>query len=119
MYDENSIYKVLVDGFNEYSIQNNLNIHLDLTILTPENSQSDFENYGTTIDSLLLKKSTKYDLYFYYAAYSKKYGEHFLNLREYLTEEFLNRFDKKLLDDMCSINNKVLIGLVIYIYTSI
>jgi len=114
MYDENSIYKVLVDGFNEYSIQNNLNIHLDLTILTPENSQSDFENYGTTIDSLLLKKSTKYDIYFYYAAYSKKYGEHFLNLREYLTEEFLNRFDKNLLDDMCSTNNKVLIGLPIY-----
>jgi len=68
------------------------------------------------IDSLLVKKSTKYDLYFYYYNYSKKYGKHFLNLREYLPEEYIKVFDKKILKEACSSNDNKLVSLVFHIY---
>ena len=40
-------------------------------------------------DSFLYNKSKEYDIFFYYSAYSKKYGEHFIDLREYLPGEFI------------------------------
>jgi len=64
-------YQPLVDGFNEYSQEKNLGIYVHLTILTAENSTQEIGDYGSTVDSLLVKMSTKYDLYFFYAAYVK------------------------------------------------
>jgi len=88
---------------------------MELVVLTPNNSTSDIENYGTTIESLLEKKSTKYDIYFFYASYSKKYNDHFINLREYLPKESIEVFDESILQHQCTSYNNKLVGLVIYI----
>jgi len=111
--DANSVYRSLVNGFNEYSKENGLGIYVHLTMLTPENSTFDFENYGTTIDSLLSKQSQKYDMFFYYSAYTKRYGDHFLNIRKHIPKEYIEQFDEKLLNETCSSYDNKLIGLVI------
>jgi len=112
---ENSYQRQLINGFNEYSIEKGLNINIELNVLSPQVSTRVIENYGTTIDSLLKKNSHKYDIYFYYSAYSKKYSEHFLNLREYLPEEYIKVYDENLLLETCSSKDKKkLVGLVIY-----
>jgi len=92
---------------------------VDLIVLTPGNSTSNIENYGTTIESLLVKKSEKYDIYFFYASYPKKYGEHFIDLREYLPKESIEIFDKSILLNQCSSYNNKLVGLVMYIYENL
>lgn len=114
-YDtEDSYYRLLSNEFNEYSRKKGLGIYVNLEVLTPKISTTEFENYGTTINSLLLRKSPKYDIYFYYSAYSEKYGSHFLNLKDYLPEEYIKRFDENILKETCYSNDNELIGVVIY-----
>jgi len=116
-YDYDSVYyRGIESGFNEYSKQNGLNIRIQLKVLTPENSTSEFENYGAMLDSYFSKKSNKYDIYFYYSAYSKKYANHFLNLRNYMPEKFFEGYDERILKETCSSEDGELIALVIYIY---
>jgi len=116
---DNSYQRQLINGFNEYCKQKGLNIYMEANVLTPNVSTTVIENYGATIDALLKKGSHKYDIYFYYSAYSKKHSEHFLNLREYLPEEYIKVFDENLLLQTCSSQDKKkLVGLPIYLYVS-
>jgi len=117
--DENSYYRLLVKGFNKYTKEKGLDIDVDLTVLTPEISTIVIENYGTTVESTLLKKQAKYDIIFYYSAYSKRYSNHFLNLKEYLPEEYIKVYDERLLNETCSSSDKKkLVGLPIYLYVT-
>ncbi len=86
-----------------------------MQVLSPDNASADLENYSTTIDSLLLKGSKKYDLYFYFSTYTKKYANHLLNLEEYLPEEYSTKvFDETILREGCSSSDNKLVALVIY-----
>jgi len=114
--EENSYYRQLIAGFNQYARERGLGISVELTILTPETSTKVIENYGTTIDSLLLEKSKKYDIYFYYSAYSEKYGDHFVDFYEYLPEEYIKPFDERILKETCSSKDNRLVGMPIYLY---
>jgi len=109
--DPNSYYKLFTREFNEYSKKNDLGITVELEILTPETSSSVVENYGTTIDSLLVKKKQKYEIYFYYSAYSKKYGDYLIDLREYLPEEYIKPYDADLLKSTSYSKDGRLVGL--------
>jgi len=113
--DGNSYHRPLIEGFNEYSKEKGLGINMELVVLTPLNSTSDIENYGTTIESLLVKKSEKYDIYFFYAAYSKKYYNHFIDLRNYLPKESIEAFDEDIIKHQCTSYNNKLVGLPIHI----
>ncbi|ORX79252.1 periplasmic binding protein-like II [Anaeromyces robustus] len=102
-----TLYNALTEAFNQYSQKNNLDIYLNLIILSPDNSTSYINNYGSTIDSLLSKQSNKYDVYFYYDAYTKNYGPHFLNLEEHFPKEHFDMFDPGFIRSSCSYNNKI------------
>jgi len=114
--DENSFHRKITNAFNEYALANNLDIYVDLNAITPQTSTTIIENYGTTIEAVLKRKQKKYDVLYYYSAYSQKYGEHLLNLREYLPEETIKGFDEGLLKGICSSSDDKLVGIVIYIY---
>ena len=61
-YDaDDSYYKLLVNEFNnEYTKKKkDLDISVQLTVLTPDDSSVIIENYGTMIESLFVKKSIK------------------------------------------------------------
>jgi len=118
-YDyEGVYYRGMENGFKEYCKQNNLNIRINLKVLTPENSTSEFANYGEMIDTLISNKSDKYDIYFYYSDYSKKYGNHFLNLKNYMSEKYFEGYDERLLKETCSSVDGELIALPIYMDVS-
>jgi len=76
-----------------------------------ENSTSKVTNYETTIETLLAKKSNKYDIYFFFTGNSKKSGRYLVNLEEWLPKEYIDMFDPGLLSDSC-IYNKHVVGLV-------
>jgi len=82
-YDEDySFHRIISNAFNEYSREKGLGIKLDLTAITPETATNERESYGTTIDSLLSRRSEKYDIYFYFSGYGQAYGNHFINLND-------------------------------------
>jgi len=60
---------------------------------------------------LLMKKSTKYDLYLYFDSYTSIYGPHFINLENILEEDYIKMFSSELLNIGCKYNNKI-VGLV-------
>ncbi|ORX78328.1 hypothetical protein BCR32DRAFT_247245 [Anaeromyces robustus] len=106
------LYLSLVNGFNRYSKENNLDIELVLNTISPENSTTEINSYGTSIDALLNKKSTKYDIYFYFGTYTNTYGSNFADLRDYLPKEHIDLYDKNIIDNTCTYDKK-LVGLMI------
>jgi len=54
-----SYYRLITNGFNEYAKEKGLGIHVDLKVLTTDTSTNVVEDYGNTIDSLLVKKPPK------------------------------------------------------------
>ncbi len=106
----NEIFSQLVSEFNEYSEKNNLDITLSLIFNGNENS---IVNYNDLLKDILLKRSPKFDLFFYDPKYSAKFAEHLKDLYEYLPRDVVNNFDSDILSNTCVYNNQ-LIGLVNY-----
>ncbi|ORX76241.1 hypothetical protein BCR32DRAFT_271394 [Anaeromyces robustus] len=112
------IYTSVVDDFNEYSKKNNLDIHLDLNLLSNANSTSNFHDYGAFVDSLLKKKNKKYDIYFYDNIYTQKFGKYFLDLKKYLPKDLIDIYNQEILDQTCYYKEK-LIGLPVTLQYSV
>ena len=108
--EKSSFYNTLTNAFNEYSRINNLDINLQLNILTPENSTTDITNYSSYLESLLAKKTPKYDIYFHYSSNSNIYFEHLVNLKQYFSDSYIEKFEKASITG--SIFNNSLVGLV-------
>ena len=103
----------LVDGFNEYAKSKSYNIHLDLTMYTPENSTVGLEGYAVNIVDMVAKNKTRfnYDIFFYYGAYSSYYSNTFLNITKYVKSS-LKKFSPAIIKNS-SIDDDTLIGFVI------
>ncbi|ORX80423.1 hypothetical protein BCR32DRAFT_268906 [Anaeromyces robustus] len=108
--DEIEYYKLINNEFNEYAVKTDLDISLDITIITPSNFTVNLNNFSSLMDYLLNRKSKKYDLFFYYGIYNQKYGKHFLNLEDKLPREHIDPYDQGVLNISCIYNNH-LIGL--------
>jgi len=87
-----------------------------MEILTSENSTSDVSNYGFAVESLLAKKSKKYDIYFFLSGNTKSSGQHFVNLEEWLSKEYIDMFDSGLLSGSCIYNGHVVGFVIIYLF---
>jgi len=105
-------YRSLVKEFNELYADEDISVEIE--VLSPGISTTVIENYGSTIESYLTRKSTKYDIYFYYSAYTKKYGKYLEDLRKYIPEEYIEPFNEKILKEACYSKDKVLVGMVMY-----
>jgi len=89
-YTEKKIFYIsLANAFNEYAKNNNLDVELNMEVLTPENSTSQIIDYSTMMDENLSRKKKKYDIYFYYGSYSYRYSKHLVDLRDYIDENVL------------------------------
>ncbi|ORX75948.1 periplasmic binding protein-like II [Anaeromyces robustus] len=108
--DEANYYSLIVNDFNYYSKKNNLDFNFKINILTPNNSTADLKDFNSLMDSLINKKSNKYDLYFYYGIYTKKYGQHLLNLDNKFPKSHLDEYEQNVLKNTCYYNNH-LVGL--------
>jgi len=99
-----------VQGFNEYTKANNIDITAELALITIDTMANSLGNSYLMIESLLKKKSNKYDIYFYDVSYGKQYSPYLLDLREVLPEELINMYNKDIIDQICTYKDK-LIGL--------
>jgi len=88
-----------------------------MEILTLENSTSKVSNYETTVETLLAKKSTKYDIYFFLSGNTKISGPHFVRLEEWFSEEYIDMFDSEILSTACNYNGHIVGLVIIYLFT--
>jgi len=97
------------------AIKNNLNTFVKLDTDTPQLSTTIINNYGSNIISTLENKNDKIDVFYYYSAYTKVLGEHFIDLRNVLSEE-LGRYDEEIIKNACTSNDGKIVGLPLYLF---
>ena len=102
--------------FNEYSKKNNLNIKLNLNLITAANSTVLINDYGSTIESILSRKLDKYDVYFYDNIYTKRFGKHFIDLKKKLPKEHMDEYASGIGSKICISDGKW-VSLVCIMYT--
>jgi len=116
-YDkEDSYQRVIVKEFNEKCKREGKDINLTIEIATPEYASKEIDSNGSTLAYILYNHLNTYDIFLCPSAYSKKFGYHLVDLREYLSEDDYKGFDKSILDNACLSKDKKLIGLVMFIY---
>jgi hypothetical protein len=105
------IIKSIVEDFNNYSQEKNLEIQLIdniySTVTTPE-------SYSETIEFLLKSKSSKYDLIIHDMIDSKKLANYLTNLNEYISSPLFEMYSNGIVNDTYIIN-KNMIALPLYI----
>ncbi|KAG4094545.1 hypothetical protein H8356DRAFT_1277005 [Neocallimastix lanati (nom. inval.)] len=111
-------YSPLIDQFNKYSNEQGLDITIKLNLLTSYNSTFSLSNFGTMIESLFKNKKNKYDLYFYDNLYTPRYGHYLLDLRELISKEVLNLYDKAIISKTCMYKDR-LVGIPVQLSYSV
>ncbi|ORX87619.1 hypothetical protein BCR32DRAFT_147409 [Anaeromyces robustus] len=76
-------------------------------MLSNVNSSYSLINYGTTTDSILKKKTHKYDMVFYDNLYISEYEPYLIDLAEYFDNDDIDKFDQDILNRMGRHNNRL------------
>jgi len=112
-YSEDSqFYTSLINKFNKYSKDNDLDIEVQFVFLSSVNVTGYYKDYDSFLEALFKKKDDRYDIYFYETTDIFNYDKYMIDLNEFISEENLNMFDQKIIQDFCTENGK-LVGLVI------
>jgi len=80
------LYSRFIKEFNEYSIKENLDIHLEMTLFSIVNTTEFMRDYPATIDYILNRKNKKYDLFVFDPIYTKKYSPFLTVIDDWLPE---------------------------------
>jgi len=108
-YEESMVYnKTEVEKeFSEYAKNNNFDITIDLEVLVYEKPTDAYSYFKSLVESLLNKNNSPYDMYFYDSKYTDIYSPYLLNLKDNVPEEFLEKFDSKIISEICTSEDKV------------
>ncbi|ORX80961.1 periplasmic binding protein-like II [Anaeromyces robustus] len=109
-----NIYTPLANEFNKYAEENGIDITVNLDLITDSNSTQDIDDYGSLMETLFRRKSTKYDLYFYDDIYTIRYSSYMLNLKDYLSKEHIDLYSHVINSEAYTYKDRV-IGLPVSI----
>ncbi|ORX80267.1 periplasmic binding protein-like II [Anaeromyces robustus] len=101
-----STYTPMAKRFNEYAKEHNMDIEVEVELFLRSNSSLFVDDYGSQIEHLLKKRSTKYDLFFYDVIYTPRYSPYFVDLRDYLPEEHIANYSLGISSESCTHNGK-------------
>ncbi|ORX80266.1 hypothetical protein BCR32DRAFT_268953 [Anaeromyces robustus] len=100
------LFSPLIKKFNEYAKENSIDTEIDIELHSPSNSSLYVDDYGSFIEHLLKKKSTKYDIIFYDVIYTPRYSSYFIDLKDYLPKEHIDNYASGIAYDTCVHNGK-------------
>jgi len=106
------LYKSYVNKFNQYSEENDLNIKVNLILMTSSNSTVSLINNGSMFESLLKKKNSRYDIFFYDGTFSQNYGPYLIDLNNLLSKVHIDMYNKNVLSQVRQYKDEV-VGLPI------
>ena len=75
--------------------------------MTQKNFTLSIENSATMIESLLMKKNSKYDIFFYDNSYIYRYYPYLLDLSIDIPEDHINMYDMDIFSQVCMYQDKV------------
>eukprot|EP00833_Pecoramyces_ruminatium_P017622 jgi/Orpsp1_1/1191654/evm.model.d7180000087585.1 len=105
-YERSNLYPTVINEFNKYSKLNNLDIKLQFVLFSEKNTSIGRDQYDSTIDLYLKKKTKKFDLYIFDPIYTKRYSSHFIDLNKWLPKEHLDLYSSGEAKKICVYNNK-------------
>jgi len=111
-YDDNSqIFQTLIDDYNKYAENNNLNITVNIEIIKYEKPTDSITNFKSFVEESLKKnknsKKNKFDIYFYDNRYTNMYGQYLIDLKDSLPEELLKMYDTNSMKEACFYNDEL------------
>jgi len=86
------LYSLITREFNQYAVENEIDINLNFTLFSIENSTNGWDSYDSSMDLLLSKKSTKYDVLIYDPVYTRRYSPYFVDLKDYISPHHLKKY---------------------------
>jgi len=102
----NDLFQSIENSFNDYSQKNKLNVTLRIEFFSNKNTTNNRYAQSSAIDQLLLRRSTKYDLYIFDPTYLKKLSSHFIDLKDWLPSEYIDSYSLKDIWKICIYENK-------------
>ncbi|ORY54234.1 hypothetical protein LY90DRAFT_507793 [Neocallimastix californiae] len=111
-------YTSMINKFNNYSKENNLNITLQFNYYSRINSTNNVGDDASQLDILFIRHSPKYDIILYDNIYSRRYGSHLLNLKEWLPNDHINLYSDNILSKTSLYKDK-LVGLPVAIDSTV
>ncbi|KAG4089319.1 periplasmic binding protein-like II [Neocallimastix lanati (nom. inval.)] len=100
-------YDKIIDEFNKYSVNNNLNITLAMNFLSKENSTVGVTDYESSVEYILSKRSDKYDIIFFDNIFTSKFAPDFLILDDYIPKEYIDMYKNSKIFQTCYYKNKL------------
>jgi len=105
----------IINEFNDYAKENNIDIYLNEIYLSKKNTTINMLNLSSSLESLLLKGSTKYDLIMISPIYLYRFENSVEDLKKYISKDILDLYSNKNVKSIGTKNNKIM-GLVSYYY---
>eukprot|EP00833_Pecoramyces_ruminatium_P004949 jgi/Orpsp1_1/1178981/evm.model.c7180000067457.3 len=105
-YSEYPYYTTIVNKFNEYVKNKNIDLKLNIVLYTSHNSTLFVGDYAMTIESILSKGLEKYDIYLYDNMYTSRFSPYFIDLKEWLPESHLFMYSSGIASQSCTYKEK-------------
>jgi len=106
----NDAFDMMIENFNNYANETNLDITLRKVSLVTINGQDGYNDYDSTL-TFLTRKNNKYDLFAYDINYLKIFSPYLLDLNEFFPKDHLDLYSSENNKRITFYNNKRL-GLV-------
>ena len=90
--DADEYQEQIVNDFNNYAKEQNLDITIHKTTLTTLNSSDHVDNYEAFVEAKLKKKSQDYDIFLIDNIYSNRFAEDVNDLSKYLSNEIIDKY---------------------------
>jgi ABC-type glycerol-3-phosphate transport system substrate-binding protein len=103
----------IINEFNDYAKENNIDIYLNEIYLSKKNTTINMLNLSSSLESLLLKGSTKYDLIMISPIYLYRFENSVEDLKKYISKDILDLYSNKNVKSIGTKNNKIM-GLPLY-----
>jgi len=115
-YDSVDYYQEeMVDDFNEYAKEQNLDIQIHRTSLSMLNITNIANDYLSFIEKEFKKESTNYDLFVVDDIYTNQLNEYTSDLRKYVSKEIIDKYSSGITSKIGYIGEKLVALVSIYI----
>jgi len=107
-------YELLVNGFNEYTNEKNIDLELKLTYFTDSSETVGYNDYSKTL-SILGRKNNKFDIFGFDIQYLNIFSPYLLELDKHLPKNFTDLYSSDI-NKKLTYHDGHIRGLVIIIY---
>jgi len=115
-YDNGDTYQEdIINDFNNYAKENNLDIYIDRTSLTKLNSSIHVDDFAAFIEAGLQKKATTYDIILIDNIYANRFADYASDLNKYLSKDIIDKYSTGVAPKIGLVGDKLVTMVSIFI----